>query len=204
MFNIVKLKDPRVVIAKKIIYNLLSVSDARTSIILITSANDMIMNVMDTILYCIHLKEFDGQPPLPDIAFSYYPTWIDGSDIPLEDDEYIPLQDATKIYTNYNDYVLKTKMISPVACMNSLRDNNTFEELLSLKAANGVRFFRMLGLDMRTYYMVPIMSGFPKLNKPDTIGITIYDEGGYNIVEMNIFKKKINREYQMYYRSLKI
>ena len=196
-----KCKDPRLVVVRKIVTALFSPVEYRTASILLTTDNDMIINVMDTILYNIHLKELDNQPPLPTISFNFVPLWIDGSEIPLEEDEYIPVENPN-IFNLYQNYVVGTSMMTPVACDNSLRSNNTFEELLSLKAADGIRFFRMLGLDMRTYYMVPIMSGFPKLNKPDTIGITIYREGGNQIVKMNIFKKKINREYQMYYRAL--
>lgn len=197
-------KDPRVPIAYKLARTFLAELECFSSTVMITTQNDLVINMMDAVLCCVHMKEFDNQPPLPEIVYDFIPKDINNEKIETAEDDYIPANITTvqRMHELYMNYIEKCNSLTPIACDNSLRNNSTFEELLSLKASNGVRFFRMLGLDLQTYYMIPVMSGFPRLNKSDTIGITVYREGGNQIVKMNIFKKKINREYQMYYRAL--
>lgn len=199
-------RDPRVPIAYKIARNLLAELECAASVFMITEQNDLVINMMDAVLCCIHMKEFDNYPPMHEIVYDCFPKDINGERMLVDEDQYIPSPPyiVQKMHDLYNQYVVNCNTMSPVASDNSLRDNNTFESLLSLKASNGVRFFRMLGLDMHTYYMIPIMSGFPRLNKPDTIGIDVYVKGGNQIVKMSIFKKKIGRDCQMYYRALVI
>ena len=79
-----------------------------------------------------------------------------------------------------------------------------FEELLQLKASDGMKFYHMLGKDMNTY-LIPVFSGLPNLSKQDKLDIYLYDlQNAYLLVDMRIFKKKLNREISVSYRILKL
>ena len=78
-----------------------------------------------------------------------------------------------------------------VSSDNELRGNEQFEELLKLKTDDGMKFFKMNGNTLGSYYFVPIFTKFPSLNKSDCIGINIIDLlDGHLLIEMNINKKK--------------
>jgi hypothetical protein len=87
-----------------------------------------------------------------------------------------------------------------------LRGDPLFEELISMKAADGMKYYYMRGNDLNTTYKIPIFSGFPNLNKQDDIGITVFEDPIPNIqvIRMIIFKKKLNRNVIMYVRTLRI
>ena len=54
-------------------------------------------------------------------------------------------------------------------------------------------------------YLIPMFAGFLSLNKADTIGVKVYDYDEINhLIVFDIFKKKINRNVQMFCRVLKI
>ena len=106
------------------------------------------------------------------------------------------------LYTNYKDLLIKNNI---VAQNTQLRDDEIFESLANLKAGEGMRYYNMIGNNMINY-KIPIFSGFPNLNKQDTIGIDIRElpDNIHLLVDMNIFKKKINRNIHIYYRIIKL
>ena len=84
----------------------------------------------------------------------------------------------------------------PVVAQNSdLRSDEKFEELLSLTNGEGLKYYKMTGVNPNNTFLIPMFSEFISLNKQDTIGMTVYDiHGGFLLLRMNIYKKKINRE----------
>jgi hypothetical protein len=92
-----------------------------------------------------------------------------------------------------------------VASDYSLRDNESFEELLAIRPEQGMRYFKILGYNPSNEYMIQMFSGFISLNKPDKIGVNVLDiNDGYLYIEFNIYKKKINRNLQLYCRLINI
>ena len=92
-----------------------------------------------------------------------------------------------------------------VAQYNDLRSDPEFERLMNLKADDGMKFYKIPGFDKNKVYMIPVFSGFPNLNKQDTASVDIYANDGISvIVDMTIYKKKLNRDIHMIYKVLDI
>lgn len=190
------LKDIRLPQAKKIIQGVISKSDLQFSNIIITGDNTLVIIVRETIMYLIKLQDL---PFLPPIAFRYNELNDELSDDECFSDVHL-LSFLLPIYDYYINST-KYKLVSePV-----LRNNEEFERLLSLKAADGANFFKIHGQVLGEYYLVPIFSGFPNINKSDKIGIDIYDlRDGHLLIVMNIYKKKVNRDINMYFRTINL
>ena len=93
-----------------------------------------------------------------------------------------------------------------IANIEELRGNEEFERLIEMKAAEGMHYFKMPRIDIPgRSVMIHIFSVFPKLSKPDKIGIRVIDDkSGTLLVNFHIFKKNMNREIDMYFRILDI
>ena len=93
-----------------------------------------------------------------------------------------------------------------IANIEELRGNEEFERLIDMKASEGMHYFKMPRIDIPgRSVMIPIFSGFPKLSKPDKIGIKVIDNNsGTLLVNFHIFKKNMNRDIDMYFRILDI
>ena len=161
-----------------------------------TGQNILIIVVQDTIMYSVPLKT------------PYYNTNVYGAGAGIHMygldnyDQFI----ATDIY---NKYTLYTNTISgklPLAYDNELRNNDEFEKLLGLKSSQGMRYYNLADYNSPGLsYLIPMFAGFINLNKDDRIGIKIYDFDPINhLINFSIYKKKINRDVQMYCRTLKI
>lgn len=111
-----------------------------------------------------------------------------------------PLYDKYLRYYNF----INTNL--PLAYDNELRDNERFEQLLSLKASDGFKFYHLPDYnDPSECYLIPMFAGFIKLNKADKIGVAIYDLDQLNhLIRFKIYKNKINREVEMICRTLKV
>ena len=106
------------------------------------------------------------------------------------------------VYYNYKNRLSDNYI---VAQNTQLRDDEIYESLTSLRAGEGMKYYNMIGKDM-VNYKIPVFNGFPNLNKQDEIGMTVYDmlDQSHLLVDMNIFKKKINRNIHIYFRILKL
>ena len=95
-----------------------------------------------------------------------------------------------------------------IANVEELRGNDEFENLIAMKSGEGMGYFKLPRLDIPgKSIMIPIFTGFPKLSKPDKIGIIVWKILEYSnelLVEFKIFKKNINRYMDMYFRILDI
>lgn len=191
------IKDIRLPQVRKIIQGIVGKSDLQFSNFMITGDNNLVIIIRETVMYLVKL--FDV-PCLPPIAFSYENLEQDN----LEEDECIPNQYLLSVLSPIYEYYINSKSYK-LASELDLRNNNEFEQLLSLKAADGANFFKINGSSIGECYFIPIFSGFPNINKSDKIGIDIYDlKDGHLLIIMNIYKKKINRDIQMYFRTINL
>ena len=123
----------------------------------------------------------------------------------LNDDEYIDDYFLLKETRNLFIYYINNINNYPILASDSnLRSDPEFESLLSLKSADGAKFYKLRDINYNKPYFIPVFSGFPNLNKPDTIGATIRDMMDYShlLVELDIFKKKLKRNIKIVYRTL--
>lgn len=154
----------------------------------------LIITVLDTVMFKVPMRN--------DTGFTYGA----GSGIHMKGlnvyDPYI----AIDLQNKYNTYanIISTKL--PIAVDNELRNNEEFEKLLSLKSAQGLKYYHLPDYDHPgESYMIPMFAGFLSLNKADTIGVQLYDFDEINhLIRFNIYKKKLSRNIEMYCRVLKI
>ena len=181
--------DPRISQVRKIVEAIITKSMFEWTKVLVTEANTLVIILCDTLLY---------QIPLKGITEAYQPVAFIYSDIYEFEDENVCINDEflaaniTNILNSYNNMSISC----PVVAQNSdLRSDEKFEELLSLTANEGLKYYRMTGVNPSNTFLIPMFSGFISLSKQDTIGMTVYDiHDGFLLLRMNISKKKINRE----------
>ena len=162
--------------------------------------NHLIIIVMNTTIYDISLEDM---PPLPLVAYRY------GTIDELKEDEYIvDTQLSNYMISIYNDKIYSSINNSNklLASHPELRGVDEFEKCISVKASDGAVFYKVAGIDPNETYLVPIFAGFPNLNKSDKIGISINQFGDTDnlLINFNIFKKKINRNINMYFRTINL
>ena len=84
-----------------------------------------------------------------------------------------------------------------------MRANPEFESLLSLKSDDGLKFLKIpttIGVAC-----FPMFSGLINANKQDKIGLIVHDQLDNHLINrVVIYKKKINRTVDMYFRTLKV
>ena len=190
-------KDLRMVDVRKVISGAVAKRDLDFTTIYIKD-NIALFVVRDTILIVSQL--------LPEFCNNYGEICCRYKDIcNLNDDEYIDdyflLKETRNLFiyyiNNINNYTI-------LASDSNLRSDPEFESLLSLKSADGAKFYKLRDVNYNKPYFIPVFSGFPNLNKPDTIGATIRDMMDYShlLVELDIFKKKLKRNIKIVYRTL--
>lgn len=190
-------KDLRMVDVRKIISGAVAKRDLDFTTIYIKD-NIVLFVVRDTILIVSQL--------LPEFCNNYGEICCRYKDIcNLNDDEYISDYFLLKEMRNLFIYYISNIINYPILASDSdLRSDPEFESLLSLKSADGAKFYKLRDINYNKPYFIPIFSGFPNLNKPDTIGATIRDltDHCHLLVELDIFKKKIKRNIRIVYRTL--
>lgn len=191
------MKDPRMSQVKKILVALEGKNASNTTDVLVIG-NTLVIVDNNTVMYLVDLKEtMENLNPV--IGFKY-PEIID---LPEEDD-YINNQEVINriypLYTQYNSIINST----PVLNIDNVRADPLFEELISMKADEGMKFYKVNDLNGNVY-AIPIFTGCPSLSKQDTADLAIYDFD-YNkaLVSYIINKKKINRVMRMNFVILKI
>jgi hypothetical protein len=104
----------------------------------------------------------------------------------------LDVYDPTIFEPLFNKYSAYYNFIStnlPLAYDDELRNNESFEELLAMKAADGLKFYHLPDYNNPSEcYLIPMFAGFIKLNKADKIGEKI-DE----------IKDKIKQKFQGFY-----
>lgn len=189
----IDINDPRLQQAIKIVAAVISKKNLYMTNIHITTDNTLFIICMNTVLYMTKLT--DVQP---------------GFEITVEysDTEVIPVTNPESLYIIRNSiwyYLSMANDNNLVAKDNVLRANDEFESLLSMKAADGNKFYKLRGeKDITKLYYVPVFSGFPiNINKTDSFGVSIYDlHDGYILIKSTVFKKKINRTIDIFYKTI--
>ena len=192
-------KDLRMVDVRKVILGAVSKRDLDFTTIYVKD-NIVLLVVRDTILIVSQLlPDFCINNNSGEICCRY-------KDIcNLNDDEYVDDYFLLKQTRNLFIYYINNINNYPILASDSnLRSDPEFESLLSLKSADGAKFYKLRDINYNKPYFIPVFSGFPNLNKPDTIGATIRDLMDYShlLIELNIFKKKLKRNIRIVYRTI--
>ena len=162
-----------------------------------------IIEVDSTMLYEVPLKNVPMDEIFYPIAFKYATIKdLEDRDIYYGSDVFL----LNDMRSKYNMYKTIASATLPVAQDSDLRTNEEFEKLLNLKTDQGLKYFKINGVNSPTeVFMIPMFAGFISLSKPDRIGISLYNiDGSYLAMKMDIFKKKINRNISVYCRIIKL
>lgn len=157
----------------------------------------------NAVLFEVPLKTNLGDQYFNDCAFLY--NYREINDIEFTEDM-ILRQDVWQYMQNVISSLNIDKQFGLLAHDENVRECEEFENLLGLKADKGRKFFKLNAIELNKTYKIPMFSGFPNINKQDTVGIDIYSTSQPNIVliDMNIYKKKFNRNIHMKYKILDI
>lgn len=162
-----------------------------------------IIEVDSTMLYEVPLKNVPMDEIFYPIAFKYTTIKdLEDRDIYYGSDVFL----LNDMRSKYNMYKTIASTTLPVAQDSDLRTNEEFEKLLNLKTDQGLKYFKINGVNSPTeVFMIPMFAGFISLSKPDRIGISLFNiDGSYLAMKMDIFKKKINRNISVYCRIIKL
>ena len=149
-----------------------------------------------SVIYHTKLK---GGPydDMPDIGFFE-------NELEEEDDGCLPFNNTAYVYcTNLLCKIIKGDTL---VTLSDLQLDPEFQRLLGLKSFEGMELYKILSNNK--YYYIPVFSGFPKLNKNDTVGVEISrvvnDTPNIFLVDMTHYSKKLARDIHMYYKILDI
>lgn len=112
-------------------------------------------------------------------------------------DDYFIFQE---VYSKYEKiYLYKTG--KTIFHNNTLREVPDFEQIITMKSADGAcRYFVTTDTGINTF--MTLYRGIFNLNKPDKIGMKIIEISQIDrllLAEFNLFKKKINTNYNIYF-----
>lgn len=155
----------------------------------------------DAIMYIINLK---GKVP-DNSAFVFEKNievkngYIFGT-LSTPRDEINTYTSIVSYYHNINNSV----QYNPIIYINNnLKEDPDFKEFLNIKAPDGVKKFFIKTPEGHPF--IPIMNGFPNLNKQDNLGIIMHDLGNHNIlVREQIYKQKLKLTYDIIYKILDV
>jgi hypothetical protein len=93
--------------------------------------------------------------------------------------------------------------VSPVEGeISDLREDTKYESLLSRKADDGAGRYLIPGNELNQSFLLFVFTGMPILNKQDRIGIVVKRiDYGTLLMEYHIYKKKINKNIVLYFRT---
>lgn len=179
--------DPRMEQVRKIVEALVTKRMFEYTKVLIRNDNTLVIVLDQTLLFQVPLKSTDV---LPSVAFIYRDVF-EFEDLNMCISDNVLVEEITNLVNIYNSIAIPQNLIAED---NQLRDNEEFANLLELGSSEGLKFFKMVGLDPNKIYMIPMFSGFISLNNNDNIGLSLYNiNQSFLLIRMNIFKKKINR-----------
>jgi len=200
--------DPRLDQVQKIVESLVTKSLLSNTNCLVTSDNTLVLLVDDTLLYIVPLN---NEVSYPSIGFSYAKFMYEVSSKSITDfttasldiyDTFITIK-LLNFRTAYYGYELEQVM--PVAFNDDLKTDESFTDYLSIKSDDGMKYYKLPALQPGKQYMIPIFTGFPNITSQDKLGVYVYDlYNGFLIGRFKIFKKKINRDINIFFRMLDI
>ena len=213
--NISDIHDNRIPEVEKIVKGLVSSTNYPFTDVFISYRYNVAMIIVnDSVVYFIELTT-----PIEigrDVSFNYEKLniEIDLFNLAQQDITTIDLSrltDISKHYyleTKFNFYysIAKNPSFILIADNDNLLLDESFVSNLKIKASDGVKFYRMRSNDFSKIISIPIISGFPSINKGDKIGIEVYKDLSRNIstyiIVYNIYKKKFNRNMFMIFAIL--
>lgn len=213
--NISDIHDNRIPEVEKIVKGLVSSTNYPFTDVFISYRYNIAMIIVnDSVMYFIELTT-----PIEigrDVSFNYEKLnmEIDLFNLAQQDITTIDLSRLTDISKHYyleskfNFYysIAKNPSFVLIADNDNLLLDDSFVSNLKIKASDGVKFYRMRSNDFSKIISIPIISGFPSINKGDKIGIEVYKDLSRNIstyiIVYNIYKKKFNRNMFMIFAIL--
>jgi hypothetical protein len=172
--------------------------------VLLTENNDLIYTTMNTThtitsLASIPNIHFDR------IAFNYKQILEINEE--LESNEYamnLPTVQRN-IWNTYQFYMNECAVKPLVAHEDNLQDKEDFKPYIKMKSGDPLVYYKIIGNELYSQYLMPVFNGFPNLGTGDKLSVTIYDQlDGHLIFKHDIFKKKLNKNIQIYFRTLKL
>jgi len=214
-FNVLEIHDNRIPEVIKIVKGLVSSTNyIFTDVFISYKYNIAMIIVNDSVIYFVKLTT-----PMEigrDISFNYSKLNDQIELYNLEEQETFNI-DLSKLFDISKHYYLESKFnfyysiannpsFTLIADDDNLLLDDSFVSNLKIKAADGVKFYKMRSNDFSKIITIPMISGFPNINGGDKIGIEVYKDLSRNIstyiIVYNIYKKKFNRNMFMIFAIL--
>lgn len=198
--------DPRLDQVKKVIESLVTKTLLYSTECLVTSDNTLVVIIDDTLLYQIPLK---NEQPYPVLGFSYkvFMAVIGDREVDFSK-EYVDILDMniiSRLSVLYNGYNGLLNIKPLVAYNEDLKGCESFSDYLGIKADDGMKYYKLPGIQPGIQYPIPIFTGFPNISSQDKLGIYVYDiQDGFLLAKFKIFKKKINRDIDILFRLINL
>ena len=213
-------EDDRLPVIKRLTEATVILKDIQSSILYIGPDNILFIICMDSVIYSMELTEcISGQELIIDGNLTFAKDVIenDGRDpsiktktikvssYGLADNQAIICTDiktAIDIRAKIKMYHYDLKSYNKIASETNLNNNDPeFMQLLELKADQGVGFYKCNTCSIP--YMFPVFTGFPSVTKADNVDLNVYNiDPTHNIIELIVYKKKINKYLHIIYRTL--
>lgn len=212
-------EDDRVGVIKKLLRAVMTLKDIQASIIYLGPENVLFAICQDSVIYYLELNEcIPGPEIVIDGSTTFAEDVVDNTDPNIKTktvkvSHYGLLDNQAIIYTDMivitnaryksNIYYNQTKQQPFFNGTEMNKTDESFKKLLELKADQGARFYE--GIINGSYYNFPVFTGFPSVTKADSVDVKIYnyiEDPRYNIIELIIYKKKINKHLYIVYRVL--
>ena len=200
--------DPRLDQVQKVVESLVTKSLLYNTSCLVTSDNTLVILVDNTLLYIVPLR---SEVSYPSLGFSYTKFMYEVSSKSITDftkaslDIYDSLITTKLLNFRATYYGYELEQVMPVAFNSDLKTDESFANYLSIKSDDGMKYYKLPALQAGKQYMIPIFTGFPGITSQDKLGIYVYDlYNGFLIGRFKIFKKKINRDINIFFRMIDI
>ena len=198
--------DPRLDQVQKVVESLVTKTLLDSTYVLVTSDNNLILVVDDTLLYMIPLT---NETCYPALGFSYarFLEMVANRTVDFSV-EAVDIYDAmitiklTNLYTGYCGFLSNDRLI---AYNEDLKNAESFAEYLTIKADDGMRYYSLPAINHSTNYHIPIFAGFPNISSQDKLGVYVYSiDERFLLAKFSIFKKKINRNIDILFRIINL
>ena len=115
----------------------------------------------------------------------------------------IPYSQQDKDLLNYvvDKYMNLIQSYQLINTADNVQDDILFQKYMEMKADDGCELYRIGQPGNMSFFS--IFAGFPKMNKSDKLNLYSYRVDEYSqINRMELFKKKVNRVVDIYYRAM--
>ena len=179
----------------KIVKGILSTNDIPKAVYYLNQST-LFICIYDTVVYKIQMPEVS---PEVQIVFRIF---IDGN----KNIQILPImnQHSAKDIISTMTFYGSIENLASGFCVSitNLKSDPEFCNLLAMKSADGMKLYK-IPLNPNKSVFIPVFSGLFPLNKDDDCDIVVYpSEHGTFIIRTTIHKKKIKRDFDMYFRIL--